>query len=726
MLTLSAVGDSRSYNATTGSAGAPVVSGLFSGDTISGLSQSFDSKNAGSRTLSVNGGYAISDGNGGGNYAVSLNTAAGTITPAALAISAVGDSRSYNATTGSAGAPIVSGLFTGDTISGLGQSFDSKNAGARTLSVNGGYTISDGNGGGNYTVTLNGAAGTITPATLTLSAVGDSRSYNATTGSAGAPLISGLFSGDTIGGLSQSFDSKNVGTRTLLVNGGYAVSDGNGGGNYTVTLNSAAGTITPAALTLSAVGDSRSYNATTGSAGAPTVSGLFTGDTISGLSQSFDSKNAGSRILTVNGGYAVSDGNGGGNYTVTLNSAAGTITPATLTLSAVGDSRSYNATTGSAGAPIVSGLFTGDTISGLSQSFDSKNAGARTLMVNGGYAVSDGNGGGNYTVSLNTAAGSITPATLTIGGLTANDKVYDSTTAASFAGAANLFGVFAGDSVGVSGTASGNFANKNVGSNKPVTLNTASLSLTGVDAGNYQIAAPNAFSASITPATLLVTGLSANDKVYDATTSATLSGSALLTGVYAGDTVSLVSASPTASFVDKNVGTKKQVAVSGLGALSGADAGNYVLVPSTALVASITPAPLTIEAISQNKQQGNAFSFTGSEIAATGLKGGEQITSAALSSTGASADAAFGNYPILVSQLVGAGGFAAANYQVNYKPGVLVVSGIATQASQQVNNQVVTFLSLFTQEFVRQNQNPADDDKGKSDIVVTDTSCKPG
>ncbi len=45
------------------------------------LTQTFDSRNAGSRTLTV-GGYAVDDGNGGANYAVTSTTASGAITAA--------------------------------------------------------------------------------------------------------------------------------------------------------------------------------------------------------------------------------------------------------------------------------------------------------------------------------------------------------------------------------------------------------------------------------------------------------------------------------------------------------------------------------------------------------------------------------------------------------------------------------------------------------------------
>ncbi|MDW8252241.1 MAG: YDG domain-containing protein, partial [Myxococcales bacterium] len=64
----------------------------------------------------------------------------------------------------------------------------------------------------------------------------------------------------------------------------------------------------------------------------------------------------------------------------------------------------------------------------------------------------------------------------------------------------------------LSGTPIGNFNNKHVGSGKSVTV--SGLSLTGADADNYTLTLP-ILQASITPASLNVTGLTANNKVYD-------------------------------------------------------------------------------------------------------------------------------------------------------------------------------------------------------------------
>src|SRR5262249_7807274 len=133
---------------------------------------------------------------------------------------------------------------------------------------------------------------------------------------------------------------------------------------------------------------------------------------------------------------------------------------------------------------------------------------------------------GDYTLTQPVAAANITPfglggASTGVTGITANNKVYDATTKATLNTAgATLVGIFAGDTVTLSAAgAAGTFATKEVGNGIPVTV--SGLTLAGPQAGNYTLTQPTT-TANITPATLTVTGVTAHDKVYDATTTATL------------------------------------------------------------------------------------------------------------------------------------------------------------------------------------------------------------
>src|SRR5260370_1076845 len=96
-------------------------------------------------------------------------------------------------------------------------------------------------------------------------------------------------------------------------------------------------------------------------------------------------------------------------------------------------------------------------------------------------------------------------------------------------------------------------------------------------------------------------GVTANNKVYDGTTVATLNlGGATLVGVVSGDNVTLATASATGAFADAKVGAAKLVAVSGL-SLSGIDSGNYTLTQPSA-TANITAKALTVSGVTANNK----------------------------------------------------------------------------------------------------------------------------
>jgi hypothetical protein len=273
--------------------------------------------------------------------------------------------------------------------------------------------------------------------------------------------------------------------------------------DYRLTSGSAATTadIDAADLEITAVADSKVYDGTTSSAGVPTVSGLQGTDTVTGKTQAFASKN----VLGANGstldvaGYTVNDGNSGGDYHVHAHAATGTISTAALHISAVGDSKTYDGNTGSTGTPTVAGLQTGDTVTGKTQAFQSKDVlgpNGSTLVVTG-YTVNDGNSGGNYAVTTHTAAGTITKKGLTVSGITASDKVFDGNSTASLnLGGAALVGVISPDAVALStGAAAGTFANPGVGT---WTVTISGLTLSGGASGNYSLTQPTT-TASILP-----------------------------------------------------------------------------------------------------------------------------------------------------------------------------------------------------------------------------------
>ena len=130
------------------------------------------------------------------------------------------------------------------------------------------------------------------------------------------------------------------------------------------------------------------------------------------------------------------------------------------------------------------------------------------------------------------------------------------------------------------------------------TFDTAGLPVAGSPYTiSYSYSSDGTFATANTTGTLTVTRatvspvVTASNKLYDGTTTATLASETLI-GVIDGDAVGLTGG--TSSFASKNVGTDLTVTVTGL-ALDGAAAGNYQLASTTATtMAAISPAPFTI------------------------------------------------------------------------------------------------------------------------------------
>lgn len=145
----------------------------------------------------------------------------------------------------------------------------------------------------------------------------------------------------------------------------------------------------------------------------------------------------------------------------------------------------------------------------------------------------------------------------------------------------------------------------------------------------------------------------------------------------AGDAVDLSGAIGTPATGTSPVGV---YGVAGVNQTSALGVGYRIVVtqPDAALSPSLSviPAPLTIAANNQIKALGVPFSFTGLEFTAFGLRNGETIGAATLSSAGALATALSGLYPILIGNAAG-GTFNPANYAISYVPGTMIV-GLGT------------------------------------------------
>ncbi|WP_066508234.1 YDG domain-containing protein [Rufibacter sp. DG15C] len=437
----------------------------------------------------------------------------------------------------------------------------------------------------------------------------------------GNPSIIGLASSLNV---TLTFSSGNGTLTNNVVNIGTA--GGNGTATFSNLLSSAAGTkvlsaaatnytsavsssfvINPKVLTITgATAVNKVYDGgTTGTlSGTPTLVGVINSDVVAlsavGATGIFANKNVGTGKTVTATGYTIS-GTGASNYTLTQPTLTANITTKALTISGVsGVSRMYDGTTSAmlSGVATLVGIITPDAVTlggaSITASFVNKNIGTGKAITVSGYTIS-GTDAGNYTLTQPTGlSANITAKELTISGLAGITKVYDGTTSATLP-AASLVGVISPDAVTLSAAgATAAYSDKNVGTGKTITV--AGYTITGAGIGNYTLTQPTGITGAITGKSLTISGLTGVNKIYDGTTTGSLSGTPTLVGIVGSDVVTVVASSASTAFADKNIGTSKPLTVTGY-SLGSTDAGNYTLTQPTGQTANITQRPLTITGI---------------------------------------------------------------------------------------------------------------------------------
>jgi len=533
-----------------------------------------------------------------------------TFTAAGWDISDVGGDGSVWRIYDGATSPLLRGFLTAATVTVDGSQGSKAYDGLAASGPTGTYTATLAGGGAADTSLLSGTLGYATTGA----------NANGYTLANGDLVLSGLYSGQ------RGYDISYAGTASYTI----------GKAGLVVTVNDAAKTYDGAAWH---GGNEVSYAGFADGENALVLSGsLAYGGSAQGA------VNAGNYTITAGGLTS-------GNYAITYVDGTLAVARKALTGSITANDKVYDGTTTATTSGTLLGVIAGDTVAfDTSGHFADKNAGTgKTVNVNGSLSGADA---GNYTLTGNaTTTADITPKAIS-GSITADDKIYDGGTSATTSG--TLLGMIAGDTVAFD--TSGSFADKNAGTGKTVSVNGT---LSGADAGNYTLTGNATTTATITPKAI-AGSISANDKVYDGTTTATTSGTLL--GVLAGDTVAL---DTSGSFADKNAGTGKTVTVSG--SLSGADAGNYTLNGNAATTADITPATLTYVATPVQWPAGTPMPALGGDV--TGFVGRDTLASAttgtAVFTTTATAQSDTGSYAVDGDGLVAIDG----NYVFQQAPG---------------------------------------------------------
>jgi trimeric autotransporter adhesin len=663
----------RLYNGlNTFTAAQLAASNIVNSDavTVSG-SATVSSKNIGTYTSFTTNSLVSSNS----NYMVNGGTVSVTITPITLTPSIIASNKIYNGNTiAILSNQTVATVLVGETVNLVvgAANFSNKDIGtAKTVTATG-LSLS-GSDAGNYVLSVATITTTanITPITLTPTIVANNKQYDGNaTATLSSQTVATVLSGENVTLVvgAANFSNKNIGIGKTVTATGLTLS-GLDAGNYvlSVTTITTTANITPITLTPTIAANNKQYDGSaTATLSAQTIATVLVGENVNLVvgAANFSNKNIGTAKTVTATGLSL-NGADAGNYvlSVTTITTTANITPITLAPTIVANNKIYDgnatATLSSQNVATVLGTENVNLVVGAAN-FSNKDIGTAKTVTATGLALS-GADAGNYVLSVTTITtmANITPITLTPT-IAANNKQYDGSATATLS-SQTVATALSGETVNlVVGAA--NFSSKNIGTGKTVTA--TGLALSGADAGNYVLSVTTITTmANITPITLTPT-IAANNKQYDGSATATLSAQTVAT-VLVGETVNLVVGA--ANFSSKNIGTGKTVTATGL-ALSGADAGNYVLsVTTITTMANITPITLTPTIAANNKQyDGNATATLSSQTVATILSGetvnlvvgaasfsskdigtGKTVTATGLALSGADA----GNYVLSVTTI---------------------------------------------------------------------------
>ena len=361
------------------------------------------------------------------NYSITYNAYNGTVTKAPLAVTANNQSKTYGQTLAfGSGSTIFSStnLQNGETI------------GSVTLACSGGVataptntypiTSSAATGGtfsaNNYTITYYPGTLTVNPAALSVAASPQNKTY-------GQSLAFG--SGSTLFSSNNLQNGETIGSVTLACSGGVAtaptntypitISAATGGtfsaNNYTITYYPGTLTVNPAALSVAASPQSKTYGQTlTFGSGSTlfTSTNLQNGETIGSVTLAV-SGNGGALNATVSGSpYTItpSAATGGtfnaNNYTITYFTNTLTVNQAALSVTANNTNRPYGAPNPIFTDTIV-GLVSGDNITATNSCSATITSPATNYAII--PSLIDPNSRlGNYSVAITNGVLTVTPA----------------------------------------------------------------------------------------------------------------------------------------------------------------------------------------------------------------------------------------------------------------------------------------------------------------------------
>ena len=349
----------------------------------------------------------------------------------------------------------------------------------------------------------------ITKAPLTITGLsGLDKVYNGTISAtaSGTAVYSGLVTGESFivtGIPNYVFTDSLVGISKPIIVSGFDVPSG----NYSITQPSLSANINTKELTVTGlIGANKIYDGTKVATvtGLAQLTGVIDADTanvkLGGTAvYTFDSKNVANAIAINTTGFT-KIGTASSNYTFTQPTLSANITAKSLTISGtVVSNKEYDGTTTTSITPgSLVGVISPDVVL-LTQlaAFTDKKAGIIKAM--NWFNTLSGADAMNYVVSQPNISGTITPKLITFSGAITANKIYDGNSKATISGGA-LVGVVTPDVVNL--IQSGNFPDKNAGTNKAIT---STSKIVGADSANYTLIQPTLLARDIIPKSLTIT-----------------------------------------------------------------------------------------------------------------------------------------------------------------------------------------------------------------------------
>jgi len=541
------------------------------------------------------------------------------------------------------------------------------NAGVYAVTVT--YVPSD----TNYTTLPGLSAGNFTNSLrpITITAQPNTKIYDGNTSATNVPTLTvgTLASGEGFSSLSEAYVTATVGTgKTVIPSATITNAYGSTTANYVITaINNTASVINPAQATTAllltnSIGTTNQYgqalifsavvqtnNATAANASSNVVFSLgstpvWTNTVTGGVAYYTNT------VLTVGVTNFTAQYAGDNNYLGSSVSVTQTVLPATPTLTLTASSITFGQTltSSSLNGSAATNANNAANVSGSYAFVDNSikpNAGTTNVAVI--FTPSDMANYGNVT---NTVSVVVSQAPL---GVTANNasKTYDGT------------GYTGGNGVTYSG-----FVNGETSAVLGGTLTYGGTSQNATNAGSYTI-----IPSGLTSSNYDITYTNGTLTIDARGVTVTANGQTKVYG--AADPALTYSFTPALVMGDSFSGSLTRVPGQNVGSYAVTQgslnlSANYTLTYNgTNLV--ITPAALSVTANITSKTYGQTVTFAGTEFSTSGLQFSDSVTSATLTSAGATNTAIVGSYPIVASAASGPG---LGNYNISYVNGTLAVN----------------------------------------------------